>query len=127
MRSRPRAVTSTSRAASSRTSNPRRSSPAQSALGLLLLKYSRDDETQADELGVEYSAAAGFDPREIPATYHMLARVGERGGERLPAFLSTHPDPGDRENRTRRLAQAAAAGKLSLAVASRGYLQRLDG
>jgi predicted Zn-dependent protease len=105
----------------------RYSEAAQSALGLLLLKYSRDDETQADELGVEYSAGAGFDPREIPATYRMLARVGERGGERLPSFLSTHPDPGDRENRTRRLAQAAAAGKLSLAVASRGYLQRLDG
>jgi predicted Zn-dependent protease len=105
----------------------RYSDAAQSALGLMLLKYGRDDENQADELGVEYSAGANFDPREIPGTYRMLARVGERSGQRLPAFLSTHPDPGDREVRTRRLAQAAAGGKTSLVVASRGYLQRLDG
>ena len=104
----------------------RYSEAAQSALGLLTLKFSRDDENQADELGVEYSAQAGFDPREIPATYHMLGRVGERSGQRLPAFLSTHPDPGDRENRTRRLAEAAAGGKPSLVVAGRGYLQRMD-
>jgi predicted Zn-dependent protease len=105
----------------------RYSEAAQSALGLMLLKYGRDDENQADELGVQYSALAGFDPREIPATYRMLARVGERSGQRLPAFLSTHPDPGDREERTRRLATAAAGGRPSLVVASRGYLQRLDG
>src|SRR5262249_43193809 len=45
---------------------------AQTALGVLFLKYSRDDETQADELGVEYATKAGWDPREIPATYAML-------------------------------------------------------
>ena len=104
----------------------RYSKEAQSALGLLMLKYSRDDETQADELGVEYSAKAGYDPREMPATYRMLKRVGERAGQGLPAFLSTHPDPGDREERTRRLAAAAAGGKPALVVASRGYVQRLD-
>jgi predicted Zn-dependent protease len=105
----------------------RYSDAAQSALGLMLLKYGRDDETQADELGVEYSAKAGYDPREMPATYRMLKRVGERAGQRLPAFLSTHPDPGDREERTRRLAAVAAAGKPALVVASRGYVRRLDG
>src|SRR5262249_27978903 len=104
----------------------RYSDAAQSALGLLMLKYSRDDETQADELGVEYSARAGYDPREMPATYHMLKRVGERAGQRLPAYLSTHPDPGDREERTRRLAASAATAKVSLVIASRNYTQRLD-
>src|SRR5262249_18641583 len=104
----------------------RYSDAAQSALGLLMLKYSRDDETQADELGVEYSARAGYDPREMPGTYRMLKRVGERAGQRLPAFLSTHPDPGDREENTRRLAAVAAAEKPALGVASRGYHQRLD-
>jgi len=99
---------------------------AQTALGVLMLKYSRDDENQADELGVAYSTQAGYDPREIPATYTMLKRVGERAGQRLPAFLSTHPDPGDREARTRQLASAAAAGKSGLAIRGRGYLQRLD-
>ncbi|HEY2953744.1 MAG TPA: M48 family metalloprotease [Candidatus Eisenbacteria bacterium] len=99
---------------------------AQTALGVLMLKYSRDDENQADELGVEYSTKAGYDPREIPGTYVMLKRVGERAGQRLPAFLSTHPDPGDREERTRQLAGEAAAGKTGLLVRGRSYIQRLD-
>jgi predicted Zn-dependent protease len=104
----------------------RYSSAAQSALGLLMLKYSRDDETQADELGVQYAALAGYDPREIPATYHMLKRVSDRAGQRLPGYLSTHPDPGNREEHTRQLAAAAAGGRPSLAIGSRGYIRRLD-
>ena len=104
----------------------RYSDAAQSALGLLFLKYGRQDETQADELGVQYSLRAGYDPREIPSTYAMLKRVGERSGQRLPAFLSTHPDPGDRENRTRALAGQATAGKSGLAIRGRGYVQRLE-
>ena len=100
---------------------------AQQALGLLFLKYSRDDETQADELGVEYATKAGYDSREIPLTYVMLRRVGEQAGQRIPAFLSTHPDPGNREERTRELATAATAGKSGLVIRSRDYVRRLDG
>jgi predicted Zn-dependent protease len=103
------------------------SDAAQTALGLMFLKYSRDHETQADELGVEYSTKAGWDSREMSSTYAMLRRVGERSGSRLPNFLSTHPDPGDRENRTRALAQAAVAGKTGLIVRQRAYVSSLDG
>jgi predicted Zn-dependent protease len=105
----------------------RHSQAAQTALGLLFLKYGRDHENEADELGVRYASAAGFDPREIPNTYAMLKRVGDRAGQRLPTFLSTHPDPGSREERTRQLARQAAAGKTGLVVAGRSYLQHLDG
>src|SRR5439155_13861321 len=63
------------------------SQEAQTGLGLLFLKFSRSDETQADELGVQYSTAAGYDSREMPATYSMLRRVSDRGGQRLPGFL----------------------------------------
>jgi predicted Zn-dependent protease len=105
----------------------RYSGVAQQALGLMFLKYSRDDETQADQLGVEYATRAGYDPREIPNTYVMLRRVGDASGQRMPAFMSTHPDPGDRETRTRDLATAAAAGKSGLAIRSRDYVRRLDG
>ena len=94
---------------------------------MLFLKYSRDNETQADELGVEYATKAGYDPREIPETYVTLRRVGEQAGQRMPAFMSTHPDPGDREERTRALAKAAAAGKSGLAIRGRDYVRRLDG
>jgi predicted Zn-dependent protease len=105
----------------------RYSGAAQQALGIVFLKYSRDDENEADQLGVEYSVAAGYDAREMPATYVMLRRVGEQAGQRMPAFLSTHPDPGDRENRTRELAKTATAGKTGLVVRSRDYVRRLDG
>jgi predicted Zn-dependent protease len=57
----------------------------------------------------------------------MLKRVSESAGQRLPAFLSTHPDPGDRETRTAGLARAATAGKSGLRIASRDYVRRLDG
>jgi predicted Zn-dependent protease len=100
---------------------------AQQALGLMFLSYSREYETQADELGIQYTIRAGWDPREIPATYHMLRRVSDRTGARLPTFLSTHPDPGDREARTRTLGQSAAMGRPGLVVNASGYLAHVDG
>jgi predicted Zn-dependent protease len=104
----------------------RRYSPmAQQALGLLMLKYGRDDETQADELGVRYASTAGFDPREIPGTYRTLQRIAERAGQSLPSYLSTHPDPGQRAERTAGLAAKAAAGKTNLVIRQRGYLERM--
>jgi predicted Zn-dependent protease len=103
------------------------SDAAQTALGLLMLKYGRDDENQADQLGVDYATAAGWDPREIPATYETLGRVSAKAGQRLPTFLSTHPDPGDRQQRTTSLASAAAAGKSGLQVRGRAYVERMDG
>ena len=105
----------------------RYSQAAQTALGLMFLKYGRDDETQADELGVQYATAAGYDSREIPATYALLKRVGERSGQRLPGFLSTHPDPGQREERTRALATQAVAGRTGLAVRGRPYVLHQEG
>ncbi|MCE9628117.1 MAG: M48 family metalloprotease [Candidatus Eisenbacteria bacterium] len=100
-------------------------STAEQALGLLMLKYSRDDETQADELGVRYSSVAGFDSREMPGTYRTLQRIAARSGSSLPGYLSTHPDPGDRAERTAALAAKAVAGRANLVVKQRGYLEKL--
>jgi predicted Zn-dependent protease len=100
-------------------------STAEQALGLLMLKYSRDDETQADELGVRYATAAGYDPREIPGTYRTLQRIAERAGQSLPSYMSTHPDPGQREARTTDLAAKAAAGRTNMTVRQRGYLEHM--
>jgi predicted Zn-dependent protease len=99
---------------------------AQQALQLLFLKYSRADETQADELGVQYSTGASYDAREMPATYTMLKRVSDKAGQRLPGFLSTHPDPGDREVRTRQLAQQATAGRSNLVIRHSEYIRTVD-
>jgi predicted Zn-dependent protease len=100
-------------------------SVAQQALGLLMLKYSRDDETQADELGVRYATGSGYDPREIPGTYRTLKRIADRAGQSLPGYMSTHPDPGQREEHTTDLAAKAAAGRANMVVRQRGYLDHM--
>ena len=100
---------------------------AQQALGLMFLRYSREHETEADELGVSYATLAGYDPHEIPPTYAMLKRVSQAAGSNIPAFMSTHPDPGDREARTTQLAAQASAGKTGLRIAQRDYLKHLEG
>jgi predicted Zn-dependent protease len=60
---------------------------------LLSLPYSRGDETEADRLGLQYMARAGFDPRESVDLWRNMA---QEGGARPPEFLSTHPSPGSR-------------------------------
>jgi len=78
---------------------------AASGLGLLFLKYGRDDERQADDLGLRYMATTGFETREMPKMFGVLQGVGEiaGGGGRIPNWLSTHPDPGARRERSTRL------------------------
>jgi predicted Zn-dependent protease len=56
---------------------------------LLVLPNSRGDETEADVLGMEYMARAGFDPREAVTLWENMARIG--GGRQPAEFTSTHP------------------------------------
>jgi predicted Zn-dependent protease len=66
---------------------------------LLFLKFSRDDERQADALGVEYSTKVGYDAHKMADFFKVLKKMSlaeSEGG--VPTFLSTHPDPGDRYN-----------------------------
>lgn len=65
---------------------------------LLTLPYSRGDETEADILGLDYMARAGFDPRESKTLWLNMEKQQEGG--RPPGFLSTHPAP---QNRIREL------------------------
>jgi predicted Zn-dependent protease len=73
------------------------------AAQLIFLRYSREDELEADKLGVEYSSAAGYDPREAVGLFETLHRIQEKEGQGMPSFLATHPDPGDRIQRIREL------------------------
>ena len=57
------------------------------------LPHSRQDEVEADRIGVELAARAGFDPRAAVALWQKMAQLGGNGG---PSFLSTHPEPGAR-------------------------------
>src|SRR4029453_3898442 len=82
---------------------------AEQGLGLLMLKYGRDDETQADPLRFRYMLKGSWDPGEAVKMFHMLTRIsgGEQAGK-PPEWMSTHPDPGNRAERaTARLKELA--------------------
>jgi len=63
-------------------------------MGLLGLPNSRNHETEADRLGVELAARAGYDPR---AAITLWQKMGQTGGGDLPKFLSTHPPSAERQ------------------------------
>jgi len=66
-------------------------------LQVLFLKYSRDDETQADALGFRYMTKVGYDPSQMIPLFQMLDGVSKQGGGgKTPEWLQTHPDPGNR-------------------------------
>lgn len=100
---------------------------ASQSLGLLFLKFGRDDESQADELGIRYMTRLGYDPRELAGVMTMLSRTSElaSGGGRAPEWLSTHPDP---DNRSESILEQVEAGSYASAttVNRTGFLRRLD-
>lgn len=68
--------------------------------GLALLKHSRDDEHEADDLGLRYVVKSGYDPNAIPEMFGVLAGVNAAaGGNDVPPWLSTHPEPALRRDR----------------------------
>jgi predicted Zn-dependent protease len=72
---------------------------AMAGMQLLFLSFSREDEREADRLGVEYASKIGFDAGKMADFYKVLVKMNmasQYGG--VPTFLSTHPDPGDRYN-----------------------------
>jgi predicted Zn-dependent protease len=100
---------------------------AQTGLGLLFLKYGRDDETQADELGVQYASKAGFDPERGVKFFEVLDRQQQESGETLPGWLSTHPAPADRVSHTRQLAASAKIAGTRYTVGESAHKSRIDG
>jgi len=94
--------------------------------GLLFLRNGRDAERQADDLGLTYMLGLGYDPREMAATFEMLARAsGAEDGARIPGFLSTHPDPLDRRARIlTRIEEESLEGDR---VERESYLERIRG
>ncbi len=101
---------------------------AQQSLGLLFLKFSRDNESQSDQLGVEYSTKIGYDAVKMANFFNTLKRM--RGdAEGPPTMLSTHPDPGDRYNKVGQLAQKWQAKDpgANYAVNRDSYLRMIDG
>ncbi len=57
------------------------------------LKFGRNDELEADKLGVRFASDAGYDPRAMVGVMQTLDHVAK---SRTPEFFSTHPNPGNR-------------------------------
>jgi predicted Zn-dependent protease len=97
---------------------------------LLFLSFSRDDEREADALGVEYSSKLGYDAHKMADFFKVLQKMSlseSEGG--VPTFLSTHPDPGDRYNDVNKAATEWQT-QLNLAdykVNQDSYLQLING
>jgi len=66
---------------------------SQFGLGAYFLKYGREYERQADLMGAQIMARAGYDPREMA---NMFKTIQAEGGRTGPEWLSSHPDPGNR-------------------------------
>ncbi|HUF49349.1 MAG TPA: M48 family metalloprotease [Longimicrobiales bacterium] len=94
---------------------------------LLFLKYGRDAERQADDLGFKYALADNYDVREMPKVFASLARVGEASGRSpLPGWLASHPYP---EERIDRIQAALAQLQQSLDRTNQGvdtYMARIN-
>jgi predicted Zn-dependent protease len=70
---------------------------------MINMRYGRDDELEADALGIRIAAEGGYDPRAMVRVMDALAQAS--GGSRQPEFFSTHPAP---ENRAARIKQEIA-------------------
>jgi beta-barrel assembly-enhancing protease len=61
---------------------------------LVNMRYSRQDELEADRLGVRFMTEAGYDPNALKDVMRILEQAS--GGSSQPEFMSTHPNPGNR-------------------------------
>ena len=101
---------------------------ASQGLGLLFLKYGRDAENQADQLGFRYALNQNYDVREMDDVFATLERVsGAGGGGKLPEWLSTHPNPENRVQRTQERLDTLTRDLASTVRNEAAYMQRIQG
>ena len=102
---------------------------AQTGVSLLFLKFGRDAESQSDKLGVEYSSKIGYDAKEMAGFFKTIGRLQAEAGAEIPTFLSTHPNPNDRFNKVRQMAQKVQTGRPSNYFKTNrdSYLRLIDG
>jgi Zn-dependent protease with chaperone function len=91
---------------------------SQFGLGTLLLRYSRDFEKQADLLGAQIMARAGYDPRALARMFETIERESKSSGGSGPQWMSSHPNPG---NRTQYITREAELLTIARAADSSGF------
>ena len=99
------------------------------ALGVLFLRYGRDDELQADQLGARYESTLGWDPAGVPAFLSTLGRLDEAAGDRrgVPNWLSTHPEPLSRVGEIQSTVDQLKAAGAGFSTNRDAWLRRIDG
>jgi Zn-dependent protease with chaperone function len=80
-------------------------------LNAAFLKFGRDDEHEADQLGAEIMAASGYDPDAMADFFALLRAEGQRDPSALQVFFSDHPPSAERETRIRALAKTLPRGR----------------
>ena len=101
---------------------------AETSLGLLFLKHSRENELQSDALGARYAASTGWDPQGVPDLLSTLGRIREtsdRSG--VPNWLETHPQPADRVTKIQQTVAQLGASDRRFAVNRDDFLRRVKG
>jgi predicted Zn-dependent protease len=71
------------------------------AVVAIQLPNSRESEAEADQIGIELAARAGYDPAAAVSLWDKMGRISE--GKNPPEFLSTHPSPEHRKERLKEL------------------------
>ncbi|MDX1285625.1 MAG: M48 family metalloprotease, partial [Draconibacterium sp.] len=103
---------------------------AMQGMQLLFLKFSRDNEREADRLGVEYTSKIRYDAHKMADFFDVLKKMqlqSDHGG--VPTFMSTHPDPGDRYNAVHKKSDEwqDSLKYAGWAVNTDNYLKMIDG
>jgi predicted Zn-dependent protease len=92
------------------------------------MKFGRDAEYQADELGFRYMTKDSYDPHAMSSMFQMLQRQSAMGGAgRLPEWQSTHPDPENRVAKNEERLKSFQAGGAALKSNRNAFLQTVDG
>ena len=97
---------------------------------MFFLKFSRDNERQADDLGVEYASKVGYDASQMANFFETLERLNPHSDKSgLPSWFSTHPNPEDRENAVRERSREwqQKLGQKSPKVGRNAYLRHING
>lgn len=103
---------------------------AMQGMELLFLSFSRENEREADRLGVEYSTKIGYDSHKMADFFNVLEKMSMGSSHAgVPTFMSTHPDPGDRFNSVNQTSDEwqAKLPEKTFAVNTSSYLQMIDG
>ena len=103
---------------------------ASAAMQLLFLSFSRANEREADRLGVEYASKVGYDAHQMSEFFDVLNKMQMASShEGVPSWMSTHPDPGQRNITVNQITEEwqAKLPTQSFAVNTKEYLKMIDG